>query len=206
MEDRALKLVEPPTTPRAERDTVSTEVSLDALFRDHYQDVFLAAYRVCGNAEDAEDVLQSVFLRLLKRTENEQSLANDEVGPNDLNLGDKPASYICRAAINASLDVLRSKRRKPTTELDHEHVEETSHAAKAESQIQSEQQRRYLRQALSQVNERGAEMFVLRHFEEYSNNEIAELFETTSSTVAVTLHRTRERLQELLREFGGETP
>ena len=75
--------------------------SLAALFAEHGEAMYLAAYRISGNAQDAEDVLQSIFLRLLKRSES-QDLAPD--------IGDNPASYLCRAAINASLDLLRAKR------------------------------------------------------------------------------------------------
>ena len=41
--------------------------SLEEIYRDHHQRVFSAAYRVTGNAMDAEDVLQTVFLRLHKK-------------------------------------------------------------------------------------------------------------------------------------------
>ena len=43
--------------------------ALAELFREHYDKVFRAAYRITGNAMDAEDVLQSVFLRLARRQE-----------------------------------------------------------------------------------------------------------------------------------------
>ena len=39
---------------------------LEEIFQAHHDRVFRAAYRVTGNASDAEDVLQTVFLRLLK--------------------------------------------------------------------------------------------------------------------------------------------
>jgi len=40
------------------------------LFRVHHGLVFRTAYRITGNAGDAEDVLQTVFLRLLRRGRN----------------------------------------------------------------------------------------------------------------------------------------
>ena len=194
MEDRALKLVEEPAPVAQIQDS-----SLEALFRDQYENVFLAAYRVCGSTQDAEDVLQSVFLRLLKRAES------DSLGSQNLisSLGSHPASYLCRAAINASLDLLRSKRRKPTSAIDEETLPIDS--TEADSEAQRAEQRHHLRLALLNINERAAEVFVLRYFEEFSNAEIAEMLDTSSNSVAVTLHRTRDRLQELLREFGGES-
>ena len=40
---------------------------LERVFREHHAMVFRAAYRITGNADDAEDALQTVFLRMIKR-------------------------------------------------------------------------------------------------------------------------------------------
>ena len=61
---------------------------LERDFRAHHGLVFATAYRITGNAGDAEDVLQTVFLRLLRRDRNADPL-------------EKPESYLRRAAINA---------------------------------------------------------------------------------------------------------
>ena len=92
MEDRAYTLV-------TDDDSLTNQgqASPEQLFELHHERVFLAAYRVSGNVQDAEDVLQSVFLKLLSRA------PADTV--------DTAASYLCRAAINASLDILRKRRR-----------------------------------------------------------------------------------------------
>ncbi len=68
---------------------------LEKLFREHNNLIFRTAYRVTGSAEDAEDVLQTVFLRLARRAE--------------IDLAPSPASYLHRAAVNASLDLVRSR-------------------------------------------------------------------------------------------------
>ena len=190
MGDQAIKFTDKFTD---ERKSVVTEhqPSLEVLFRDHHERVFLAAYRVCGNAQDAEDVLQSVFLRLLDRS------ARRTVGTN-------PSSYLCRAAINASLDILRAKRRRPTVALDESGNEDDPLAPPAEIDVRRAEQRKHLRVAMASLSPRPAEMFALRYFEDFGNAEIAELMGTSSSNVAVTLHRTRDRLQELLREFEGD--
>ena len=43
------------------------DLDLDLIFREHHSTVFRTAFRVTGNASDAEDVLQTVFMRLLRR-------------------------------------------------------------------------------------------------------------------------------------------
>jgi RNA polymerase sigma factor (sigma-70 family) len=66
------------------------------LYERHYETVFRAALRVTGNPADAEDVLQTVFLRVLSRSEQD-----DAAG--------RPAAYFRRAAVNAAVDLLRRR-------------------------------------------------------------------------------------------------
>jgi RNA polymerase sigma factor (sigma-70 family) len=63
--------------------------------------------------------------------------------------------------------------------------------------------REWLRGALARLNPRIARMFVLRFFEGKENPEIARLLNTTPGTVAVTLSRTRDRLQQDYRSYVG---
>jgi len=173
------------------------KLSIDDLFRDHHKLVYLAAYRVSGKSEDAEDVLQTVFLRLLKRSEPL------------INIGDDPARYLCRAAINASFDILRSKNCKQMVYLDERHhkleiLEELStHDNTADKDVRQAEHQQQLRAALQQLNSRAAEIFVLRYFEEFSNAEIAEFMQTSATSIGVELHRARGRLRELLSEVRG---
>ena len=67
---------------------------LERLFRDHHEQVFRAAYRITGSVTDAEDVLQTIFLRLASNA-----------GTPDL--APSPAGYLHRAAVNAALDLVR---------------------------------------------------------------------------------------------------
>lgn len=163
--------------------------TFDELFSEHREKVLLAAYRVTGNMPDAEDVLQSVFLRLLKRRER-------------LLGGDNPAAYLSRAAINASIDLLRSKYHRQTDSLIEE-IHPSSLGA-ADSEARQAELRRHLRAALLSLEQATAEIFALRYFEDFSNVQIAELLDTSPNSIAVTLHRARKRLQELLGELEGE--
>ena len=170
----------PPPTPDLER-----------IFRDHHALVFRAAYRITGNATDAEDALQTVFLRLLKR------------GPEADPVGNM-ASFLHRSAVNAALDLMRSRqniRNIPLDELEPV-LAEPAHRSPDRAQAAGEI-REWLRGALARLNPRIAEMFTLRFFEGKDNPEIARLMNTTPGTVAVTLSRTRDRLQKELQAYLG---
>jgi RNA polymerase sigma-70 factor (ECF subfamily) len=158
-------------------------LTFDELFNEHHETVFLVAYRVTGSRQDAEDILQSIFLRLLNKAQ-----LSDFESPS--------AAYLCRSAINAGLDVLRSRQRVKTETINEESIE--SHLASAESELELAEQKQTLRTALLELDKRTAEVFALRVFEEFSNSEIAAVLDTTSNTVAVTYHRARTKLQEAL--------
>jgi len=188
MGDQALQLI------NGETSTMSKVApDSESLFLAHHERIFRAAYRVSGSVQDAEDVLQAVFLRILKQNE-------------DAKVGNDPGSYLCRAAINASLDILRSRGRRQMVSLDEREDEIDLLSPPTDIEVHRSEDRRQLRAAIATLSQREAEIFSLRHFEDFKNNEIAEMIGISSSSVAVTLHRAREKLQELLREFeGGKT-
>src|SRR3954471_13735478 len=72
--------------------------ALEALFREHHGSVYRAAYRITGDAMDAEDVLQTVFTRLLRREE-------------ESGLAEIAGSYLHRSPVNTALDLMRRRKR-----------------------------------------------------------------------------------------------
>ncbi len=65
--------------------------------------------------------------------------------------------------------------------------------------------RERLRCALSKLNPRTAEIFVLRYLEGFTNLEIARMLGKRQTLIAVTLHRARRRLREEFRQNAGGT-
>ena len=165
------------------------DASVAAAFEQHGRQVFRTAYRITGNVEDAEDVLQTVFLNTLRR--------GREQTPGD-RLGRTPGSYLARSAVNGALDVLR--RRRVGLDSDTDAVGELPDTAThgAAQSVWQDELRVRLRAALSTLSPNWAEIVALRYFEDLSNVEIAELLGTSASTVAVTLHRARARLRAVL--------
>jgi RNA polymerase sigma-70 factor (ECF subfamily) len=154
---------------------------LEQVFMEHKELVFKTAYRVTGNASDAEDVLQSVFLKLLRQPQLAEIRSL--------------RAYLQRAAINSALDLLRL--RKDTQSLSqNEDGNDGGIQPVSKDMRESDEVRDWLRHALPRLNPKWAEMFVLRFIEDYSNGEIATLLKTSSAVVAVILHRTRAQLKK----------
>ena len=144
------------------------------LYQRHYDAVFRAALRVTGNAADAEDVLQTVFLRVLTRGGEVESAS-------------MPAAYFRRAAVNAAVDLLRRRAVHAESVYD----DQATHAAVRPPSLLKEQ----LRRAIATLERDDATLFLLRHVEGLSLEELAGIFQLEKNNVAVRLHRIRHRLQ-----------
>src|SRR5438874_13841848 len=84
----------------------------ERMFRDHHDLVYRSAFRITGNAEDAEDALQILFLRLLRR----------ECPPD---IESNPKAYLHRAAVNVALDILKVRGRSVSIDGAEMHIEDT---------------------------------------------------------------------------------
>jgi RNA polymerase sigma-70 factor (ECF subfamily) len=182
-----------------ERDTVSAAAAaipipqasdrlshdqLSQLFADHHRRVLVAAYRVTGSMADAEDVAQTVFLRLG---------SGEGVPPKNA------GSYLYRAAVNGALDLLRRRKIAAAEPIDAAAEVVSGRPEEApERTVSGRELGALLRQAISELPPRAAEMFTLRYIEELGNGEIATLMDTSAAVVAVTLHITRSKLKKRL--------
>jgi RNA polymerase sigma-70 factor (ECF subfamily) len=160
----------------------------ERIFNEHYALVYRVAYRVTGNNEDAEDVLQTLFLRLLRR----------DVLPD---IERNPKAYIHRAAVNIALDVVRQRGRSVASGDVEEQLMEGSTRTERMPAFRFQD---WLREALAELNPRAAEIFILKHIEGHGNAEIAQMLGTSRGTVAVLLFRARARLKKSIRKRLGE--
>ena len=118
--------------------------------------------------------------------------------------------YLHRSAVNAALDVVRSRQRAGWVPLEPAVVgggaTDTQHASSApdpERDQTNRELRANLRLAIARLSPRSAEIFALRYFEGLSNREIASLMGISQGLVAVLLHRTRARLRKELAALEG---
>lgn len=162
------------TGERIEMTSTPAPADFAGMYERHYEAVFRAALRVTGRPADAEDVLQTVFVRVLSRNERDEATA-------------RPAAYFRRAAVNAAVDLLRRRAAHAETAYD----DRAPHAATESPLLLKEQ----LRRAIATLDTEDATLFLLRHVEGLSNQELADEFGIEKNNVAVRLHRIRLRLQ-----------
>lgn len=163
---------------------------LAGLFRNYHKTIFRIAYRITGSRSDAEDVLQTIFLRLTPNSARRDFLPN-------------AGGYLHRAAVNASLDLIRKRTRANSVSLDVIDFEQNANfsAASPEDNLADAELRELIRQAVAKLEGRAATAFALRYFEDYDNQRIAQILGTSQMVVAVTLHRAKARLRKEISKF-----
>ena len=169
---------------------------LEAVFRAHHARVLQAAYRVTGNAADAEDALQAVFLGLARRNDSLPAVP------------EQAGAYLQRAGVNAALDLVRRRRREAETPLaEIEPLVADESGAQPDAGHRRRALAAWLRSALTRLPPQAAEAFALHFLEGKEHQEIADAMGTTRNNVAVLLHRARRQLrEEIAGPRPGETP
>jgi RNA polymerase sigma-70 factor (ECF subfamily) len=167
--------------------------ALRPLMERHHRRVYRIALAYLRNPDDALDVVQETFVKAFEHAARWNTAA--EVAP-----------WLTRIAVNQSIDRYRRERRRqqtmqPMAEGDHDAYLDSG-ALSPERRAHSVEIKARLDRALRSLPERQRAVFVLRHYEERSLGEIAQLLGVRLGTVKSSLHRAthelRRRLQGVL--------
>jgi RNA polymerase sigma-70 factor (ECF subfamily) len=171
-----------------------------SLVERHSHSLFRLAYRMTGNEQDAEEVVQETFLRAYRRIGQFESRANF-------------GTWIYRIGVNCALDLLRNRQRHAANVLDPPLPEDSSPVElldgfsaagpSPEQAAWSAQIGAQVRQALAALsaNERAA--FVMRHCEGLSIEEIAAALGLRTSATKNSIFRAVQKLRRALQPLAG---
>ena len=159
------------------------ERAMRLLFERHRDFVFRVALGICGEREEAVDVVQEVFLAVL------QAAATLELN------GAKFSTWLYRVARNRGID--RRRRVSRATGLNESWVEPVNDAGPEATLLETER-RRMLERAVSRLPARPREVFVLRVGMGLSADETASLIGIQPGAVRVALCKAKALLQEAL--------
>jgi RNA polymerase sigma-70 factor (ECF subfamily) len=159
---------------------LSRDERFEAEMLPHLRPLFGAAYRMTGNAHDAEDLVQEAFLRAYR--------AFDSFRP-----GSNARAWLHTILQRVRTDAFRRRRRRPET------VELTGDGpAAAPPQDALASGREDLERALRELPEAFRAAVVLRDIQELTYAEIAEALGVPVGTVMSRIHRGRTLLREAL--------
>lgn len=153
------------------------------LVERYHRAVYNAAYLILRRVDDAGDVTQSVFLKVIERL--------DDYDPQY-----RFFSWLYRIAVNEALDVLRRNGREEP--LDDSVELPDLDGGDPESRFEQAQQSQLLRGCLMRLSASDRTVLTLRHFADLSYDEIARALELDEKTVKSRIFEARKRLRALL--------
>lgn len=158
--------------------------AIEGLLFKYEKPVYNAAYRMLNSSEDARDVTQTVFLKVLENL--------DSYDPRY-----KFFSWIYRIALNESINCLKKHNRLDP--LDRELVSDT---IGPEEQTGSEQMSQGMQTALMTIKAEYRTVIVLKHFVDCSYEEIGQILNMPEKKVKSRLYTGRQLLKEALTKSG----
>jgi RNA polymerase sigma-70 factor (ECF subfamily) len=178
------------------RDAAASAKRFEAFVREYQDMVFATAVRLLGNAAEAEDVAQTVFMRAFERFAAMRESAS-------------PAGWLKTVTTNLCLNYLSRYRARWQFFSELDRAEGGGYAADLRAgdspSEQAEQAERAERveTALRVLPDHQRVPLVLFHFEGMSYEEIASLLGVSLGKVKTDIHRGRERLKKVLVAFDG---
>ncbi len=161
---------------------------------DHFKKkVYYLAYDIVGDHHEAEDVSQEVFIKVYRSLKNFRKDA-------------KMSSWIHQITVNSAIDLLRKRKAKPSVNLEEFDVLEPrdnlpgmgTAAVDPESSAEAAMLQARIQHALLQVSPRERSVFVMRHYNDFQLDEIADVLEISTGTVKSLLFRAMQKLRREL--------
>ena len=154
------------------------------------------AMRLTRNSEDAEEVLQDVFITVYRKIAGFEGKA-------------KFSSWLYRITVNAAFMKLRKRRQEQNVSLDEmmPHIQNkatgylSNLSARGDTNALNNEVREALESAIAKLPDDYRAVFVLRDIDGLSNKEVGEILDLSIPAVKSRLHRSRLMLRRRLRRF-----
>ena len=168
--------------------------SCEALLRPHVEHLYHLGYRLTGNRDDAEDLVQELLTKLYPRREELAGLEHLR-------------AWLSRSLYNLFIDGTRRAARTPSADEDITEYELPADSAQGpEAETARSQADRKLWAALDQLSPEHRSVLILHDMEGYGLGELELMLETPVGTLKSRLHRARNRMRELLEKMEPSAP
>lgn len=154
---------------------------------ERFQDrVWRVCFRLMGNAEDASDAAQEVFVRLFLQRGKFEGRS-------------RYSTWVHGIAIRTCLMMRRSRGRRRRHEAQAPQTSRPDPQSHAEASLDAYR-------VLECVDEEDRALLILKYAEGHSHEELAEMFNISVSACKMRISRARERLQQRFpdQSFGGD--
>jgi len=165
-------------------------VSFEDLANEHKDSVYRQMIRVCGNREDAEDVLIEALLKAYRNLDQLRESAAFK-------------AWLAQIARRVCWQLKQRESLQPLLQLstvEDEGQQIASPEPSPELLLAKQQMKEWLLKAVDQLEPTYREVYVLREIEEMSGEEVAKRLGLSLAAMKTRLHRARESVREFLDE------
>jgi RNA polymerase sigma-70 factor (ECF subfamily) len=161
------------------------------LVERHSRPMFRLAFRMTGNEQDAEDIVQDTFLRAYRRIGNFDERASF-------------GTWLYRITVNCSLDLVRARKRRSeqagsaNPEMDDLIQSLPSAGATPDRMAMSGQARQRIAEAMEELSASERTAFVLRHFEGMCIDEVSRVLGCRPGAARHCVFRAVQKLRRAL--------
>lgn len=173
--------------------------AFESLMLQYQTPVYNLCFRIVGNAEDAADMTQETFLKAWKNLEG-------------FHMESSLSTWLYRLANNCCLDLLRSKKRKPTISIvrEDDEGEEMSFdpvdpSPQPDELLIKKEENQILQEALLSLDEQQRAILTLRVVNDMSYEDISQVLQIKEGTVKSRLARARENLRKKVLQLRNKS-
>jgi len=153
----------------------------------HQARVYGIAYQMVGNAQDAQDIAQEVFVRLYRSLKLYRATS-------------RFTTWLYRMTINLAIDYQRSQARHRASSIDssNEAQKKPDRQPLPDANVERDELRGAVHKIAGNLTTKQRSVFVLRDLQGFSTEEIAIILKCRQSTVRVHLAAARAMVKEAL--------
>lgn len=150
----------------------------EAIYSEYYPKVYAYIFRLCQNADLAEEVTQEAFCKALRKIDSFRGEC-------------KLSVWIYQIAKNELCSQLKRQKR-----FTYDGLEDCVNEDSFEKMVENKELIKQLHRVIASLEEPYREVFRLRNFEELSFKEIGSIYQKSETWARVTYHRSKMKIRE----------
>jgi len=168
------------------REEATREAAYTKLIRKYQEKLYWHIRRLVINHEDANDVLQNVFIKVWNYLENFREEAN-------------LYTWLYRIATNETLTFLDKEKRRSSLSLS-DHETGLANKLRAEKGFDANKLEWKLQQAIQSLPEKQRIVFTLRYYDEMPYEEMSKVLETSTGALKASYHHAVKKVEEFIKQ------
>lgn len=154
------------------------------LFDRYHRQLFRFLFNLTRQRELSEDMVQNIFLRMLKYPDGFMGLGEFKM-------------WMYHIARNIVYDHFRKVKRTPSHSDVKEYEERLEGEQLADAPLEKEQELKILEKAMGKLSDENRELLILCRFQELKYIEVARILNTTEGAIKVRVHRALSQLKSI---------